>query len=92
MRKKMFIIPVMIMALVAFGTVSSAHAFVGLTTLTVALAAGFLAVVTADQAVKHSKNELARNETKASENQQNAGDSSPKSHLVKQLAHENARQ
>lgn len=42
MRKKMLIIPIVVITLVAFGTVSSAHAFVGLTTLTVAIAAGFL--------------------------------------------------
>jgi len=62
MRKKMLIIPILVIALVAFGTAPSAHAFVGLTALSVALAAGFLTTVLATEGIKHSKAELAKKE------------------------------
>jgi uncharacterized membrane protein len=64
MRKKMFVIPIIVIALVAFGTVSSANAFVGLTSLTVAIAAGFLTTVFAAKGVEHSKAKSIEKEAK----------------------------
>ena len=64
MRKNMLIIPIILISLVAFGTVSSANAFVGLTAVTVALAAGFLTTVFTAEGIKHSKAESAQKEAK----------------------------
>jgi uncharacterized membrane protein YraQ (UPF0718 family) len=64
MRKKMFIIPVLVIALVAFGTAPSAHAFVGITALSVTIAAGFLTSVLTAEGIKHSKAESAQKEAK----------------------------
>jgi uncharacterized membrane protein len=64
MRKKMFVIPIIVVALVAFGTVSSANAFVGLTSLTVAIAAGFLTTVFAAETAKHANTESLEKEAK----------------------------
>ena len=64
MRKNLLIIPIIVISLVAFGTVSSANAFVGLTTLTVAIASGFLTTVLASEGIKHSKAESAKKEAK----------------------------
>ncbi|HSQ83418.1 MAG TPA: hypothetical protein VLM43_01740 [Desulfobacterales bacterium] len=64
MRKKLLIIPIIVIIFVAFGTVSSANAFVGLTTLTVAIASGFITTVLAAEGIKHSKAESAKKEAK----------------------------
>jgi uncharacterized membrane protein (DUF441 family) len=64
MKKKMLIIPIVVITLVAFGTVSSAHAIVSLTSLTVALAAGFLTTVLAADGIKRTKAELAQKKAK----------------------------
>ena len=64
MRKNLLIIPIIVISLVAFGTVSSANAFVGLTTLSVAIASGFLTTVLAAEGIKHSKAESAIKEAK----------------------------
>lgn len=62
MRKKIFIIPIAMVTLLAFGTVSSAHAFVDLFSLTVVLGAGFLTSVLAADEIEHTKAELAQKE------------------------------
>ena len=64
MRKKMLIIPILVIALVSFGTAPSAHAFVGIAALSVTIAAGFLTTVLAAKEIKHSKAESAQKETK----------------------------
>lgn len=64
MRKKMLIIPMLVIALVAFGTAPSAHAFVGITALSVTIAAGFLTTVLASEGIKHSKAESAQKKAK----------------------------
>jgi len=62
MRKKMLIIPLVVITLVAFGTVSSAHAFVGMAALSVAIAAGFITTALATKGIKDSKAESAQKE------------------------------
>lgn len=85
MRKKMLIIPIVVITLVAFGTVSSAHAFVGLTTLTVALAAGFLTTVLAAEGIKRSKAESAQKEAKKQDVEKKTNDDMQVSGLETQL-------
>ncbi len=88
MRKKMLIIPIVVLTLVAFGTVSSAHAIVSLTSLTVALAAGFLTTVLAAEGIKHSKAESAQKEAKKQDVEKKTYDDMQVSGLEAQLASE----
>ena len=85
MRKKMLIIPIVLITLVAFGTVSSAHAFVGLTTLTVVLAAGFITTVLATEGIKSSKAESAQKEAKKQDVEKKTNDDKQVSGLDIQL-------
>jgi hypothetical protein len=85
MRKKMLIIPIVLITLVAFGTVSSAHAFVGLTTLTVVLAAGFITTVLATEGIKRSKAESAQKEAKKQDVEKKTNDDKQVSGLDIQL-------
>ena len=88
MRKKMLIIPIVVITLVAFGTVSSAHAIVSLTSLTVALAAGFLTTVLAADGIKRSKAESAQKEAKTQDVKKKPNDDIQVSSLETQLAAE----
>lgn len=88
MRKKMLIIPIVVITLVAFGTVSSAHAFVGLTTLTVAIAAGFFTTVLAAEGIKRSKAESAQKEVKKQDVEKKTNDDMQVSGLDTQLVTE----
>ena len=88
MRKKMLIIPIVVITLVAFGTVTSAHAIVGLTSLTVALAAGFLTTVLAAEGIKRSKAESAQKAVKKQDVEKKTKDDMQVSGLKTQLAAE----
>jgi uncharacterized membrane protein YraQ (UPF0718 family) len=85
MRKKMLIIPILVITLVAFGTVPSAHAFVGLTALTVTIAAGFLTTVLASKGIKHSKAESAQKKAKKHDVEKKTRDDMKVSDLGTQL-------
>jgi hypothetical protein len=88
MRKKILIIPIVVISLLAFGTVSSAHAFVGLTALTIALASGFITTVLAAEGIKHSKAESAKKEKEKQEVKQKTQDVKQVSGLKAQMAAE----
>lgn len=88
MRKNMLIIPIIVISLVAFGTVSSANAFVGLTTLTVALASGFITTVLTAEGIKHSKAESAKKEAKKRDVEKKTNDDKQVSGLNAQLVTE----
>ena len=60
MRKKSLIIPIAIIALVAFGSVTSANAFIDPISLSVIIGASFLTLVTANETIKHIKTESAK--------------------------------
>jgi cell division ATPase FtsA len=85
MRKNMLIIPIIVISLVAFGTVSSANAFVGLTAVTVALAAGFLTTVFTAEGIKHSKAESAQKKAKKHDVEKKTRDDMKVSDLGTQL-------
>ena len=88
MRQKMLIIPIVVITLVAFGTVSSAHAVVDLVSLTFVLGVGFLTSVLAAEGIKHSKAELAQKEAKAQDAEKKTNDVMQVSDLKTQLAAE----
>ena len=88
MRKNLLIIPIIVISLVAFGTVSSANAFVGLTTLTVAIASGFITTVLAAEGIKHSKAESAKKEAKKQDVEKKTKDDKQVSGLDAQLVTE----
>ena len=60
MRKKSLIIPIAIIALVAFGSVTSANAFIDPISLSVIIGSSFLTLVTASETIKHIKTESAK--------------------------------
>ena len=88
MRKRFLIIPIAVLTLLAFGTVSSAHAFVGLVSLSVVLGAGFLCSVLVSEGIKHSKAELAKKVKEKQEVKQQTKDVKQVSDLKNQMAAE----
>ena len=64
MRKKILIIPILVIALVAFGKAPSAHAFVGIAALSGIIAAAFFTPVAVSEGIKHSKAESAQKKAK----------------------------
>jgi flagellar motor component MotA len=65
MRKKALIIPVAVIALLAFGTVTSAHAFIDPISLSVIIGAGFLTLVAANEAIKNTNTKTVKEQAKA---------------------------
>ncbi|UCD33617.1 MAG: hypothetical protein JSW04_08320 [Desulfobacterales bacterium] len=88
MRKKAFIIPIAVLAIVAFGTVSSAHAVVDLIALTVVAGTGFLLSVFTAEGIKRSKAELAKKKAKEKDAKLQTQDVKQVSGLKTQLAAE----
>ena len=86
MRKKALIIPIAIIVLLAFGTVTSARAFVDPISLSVIIAASFLTLVTANEVIKHSSTKPVPEQANAPELKQKANDSSKVSRVVTQMA------
>lgn len=84
MRKKTTIISIAIIALIAFGTVSSAHAIVEPVSLAVVLGAGFITLVTASEGIKHTQAEIVQKQETPSEAKQKKVDAYPKSGLITQ--------
>ena len=76
MRKKALIIPIAVIALLAFGTVTSAHAFIDPISLSVIIGAGFLTLVAANEAIKNTNTKTVKEQAKASKiNQKDNGSS-----------------
>ncbi len=86
MRKKALIIPIAIIVLLAFGTVTSARAFVEPISLSVIIAAGFFTLVTANEVIKHTNTKPVKEQANASEIRQKADISSKVSRVVTQMA------
>ena len=82
MRKKALIIPMAIVVLLAFGTVTSANAFVDPISLSVIIGASFLTLVTANEVVKHTGTEPVKEQAKAHELRQKVDDTSKISKVV----------
>jgi flagellar motor component MotA len=85
MRKKALIIPIAIIALLAFGTVTSANAFIDPISLSVIIGACFLTLVTANEAIKHTDTKPAKEQVKTPELKQKDGDSSKVSQVFTQM-------
>ena len=86
MRKKTLIIPIAIIALVAFGTVTSAHAFVDPISLSVIIGASFFTLVTANEAIKHANTKPVQEQASAKKLKQKANASPKVSGAVTQMA------
>jgi len=84
MRKKTIFISIAIVALVTFGTVSSAYAFADPISISIVLGAGFITLVTAAEQVKDTKAVTAQQQTKERQTKKKAGDSAPAPSLVTQ--------
>ena len=82
MRKKSLIIPMAIVVLLAFGTVTSANAFVDPISLSVLIGTTFLTLVTANEVVKHTSDEPVKEQAKAYELKQKVDDTSKISKVV----------
>jgi len=67
MRKKTLVIPAIIIVLLAFGTVTSAQAFVDPISLSVIIGASFFTLVTANEAIKHTNSKPVQDHAKAPE-------------------------
>lgn len=85
MRKKALIIPIAIIVLLGFGTVTSVHAFVDPISLSVIIGASFFTLVTANEVIKHSNTEPAKERAKALELKQTSKDSSKVSSVATQM-------
>ena len=84
MKKKTILISVAIITLVAFGTVSSACAFADPVSISIALGAGFLTLVTATEQVKETKAAMAQQRTKEQQAKQPEDNGAPASNLATQ--------
>jgi flagellar motor component MotA len=72
MKKKALIIPIAIIALLAFGTVTSAQAFVDPISLSVIIGASFLTLVTANEVIKNPTTKPVQKQAKTPELKQTA--------------------
>lgn len=86
MRKKVLIIPIAIIVLLAFGAVTSANAFVDPISLSVIIGVGFLTLVTANEAIKNANIQPVQEQANAQELKQKVNDSSNVSRVVTQVA------
>ena len=86
MRKKALIVPIAIIALVAFGTVTSANAFVDPISLSVSIGASFLTLVTANEMIKHTNTEPAKEQANTPELNQKINDSTKLSKVATHTA------
>lgn len=85
MRKKAIVIPTVIVVLLVFGTVTSAHAFVDPISLSVIIGASFLTLVTANEVIKHTSTEPTQERAKTQEFKQKVDDSSKVSSVTTQM-------
>lgn len=86
MRKKALIIPIAIIVLLAFGTVTSAHAFVDPISLSVIIAASFFTLVTANEVIKQTNTKPVQERANTPELKQKANDLSKVSGMVTQMS------
>ena len=88
MRKKILIIPILVIALVAFGKAPSAHAFVGIAAISGIIAAAFFTPVAVSEGIKHSKAESAQKKAKKQSVEKKTKDDMQVSGLKTQMAAE----
>ena len=88
MRKKALIIPITFIALLAFGTVTSAQAFVDPISLSIIIGASFLTLVTANEAIKHENTKPAKEQVNVPKFEQKANNSSKVPRMVTQMAND----